>query len=616
MHNSNIVKMKWQDSKFDLSCTNFADLGFYANQVVYSRVIGPNSKFDLNLNMAMEFPQTIASELNYTRPNVKLRAFFVPFSSVWSSFNDWLVETKERTTQQVLPYSPGIREDYLLRAFLDGYKSGGTRISSYGIWTAGTSSSYDFSCNIDEGLNENGTYTKQYYKLTRYGNNVLTTLHALGYKLNFASTYSSTSYGNVFNGLPLLAYGRVYCDYFQDVNDAVTYHEWNPRRWTSSSSNNLSQAELNEIISCMAATPICLSENWSELASSQPRCSTSASRLTQENSPTVQFQNQTNPTLWAEGFGTNSTSDKTPTDIPSVLSNEGGNMNPDYRGLNKAMIMAAGRVADFVHRRWAGANSLFNRYFAEYGIQLPESLDRAQYLGTTSIGCSTHAIENTAGMTPSTQQGALGAKCFRKSAFGNGSFTYKAKEWGIIMLYANLEQTCKPAFGVNPFIYSNTLGNMYFQDFDGIGFQAVGRRCLGAGNYKSSDGYDGGTGVFGYLPRYWHYKVGFDQCLGNLDMERNSRTAEFGVRSLGSNTAVSTAQNYRYPFSVSNLSDIPLDELVSDSYTNNRFIARFDLGITLTAPMAPLFRTWDFENDGTSNREVEVNVDPKTKSDG
>lgn len=616
MHNSNIVKMKWQDNKFDLSCTNFADLGFYANQVVYSRVIGPNSKFDLNLNMAMEFPQTIASELNYTRPNVKLRAFFVPFSSVWASFNDWLVETKDRTTQSLLPYCPGIREDLLLRTFMDGYTSGSTRISSLGVWTAGTSSSYDFCSNIDSGLNSSGTYTKQYYKLTRRGNNVLTTLHALGYKLNFANSYSASSYGNIFNALPLLAYGRVFCDYFQDVNDAATYHEWNSRRWTSSTNNILTQIELNEIVFSMASNPICLSENWSELASTLPTCSTSASRLSQEKSPTVQFQNQTNSTLWSEGFGTNSTTDKTPNDIPSVLSNEGGNMNPDYRGLNKAMVMCAGRVADFVHRRWAGANSLFNRYFAEYGIQLPESLDRAQYLGTTSIGCSTHAIENTAGMTPSSQQGALGAKCFRKSAFGNGSFSYKAKEWGIIMLYANLEQTCKPAFGVNPFIFGNTLGNMYFQDFDGIGFQAVGRRCLGAGNYKTSDGYDGGTGVFGYLPRYWNYKVGFDQCLGNLDMNRNSRTAEFGVRSLGSNTEVATAQNYRYPFSRQNISDLPLDELVGDSYTNNRFIARFDLGITLTAPMSPLFRTWDFENDGTSNREVEVNVDPKTKSDG
>lgn len=616
MHNSSIVKMKWQDNKFDLSCTNFADLGFYANQVVYSRVIGPNSKLDLNLNMAMEFPQTIASELNYTRPNVKLRAFFVPFSSVWASFNDWLVETKDRTVQEVLPFCPGIREDNFLRSFLHSYHNGTARVSSIGVWTAGTSSSYDFCSNIDAGLNASGTYGVQYYKLTRYGNNVLTTLHALGYKLNFAYTYSSSSSGNVFNALPLLAYGRVFCDYFQDVNDNVTYHEWNSRQWTNTSNNLISQTELNALLTTMASSPICLSDNWSELASSLPRCSTAASRLTQEKSPTVMFQNQTNSTLWQEGFGVNSTTDKTYTDIPSVLSNEGGNMNPDYRGINKAMVMCAGRVADFVHRRWAGANSLFNRYFAEYGIQLPESLDRAQYLGTISIGCSTHAIENTAGITPSSQQGALGAKCFRKSAFGNGSFTYKAKEWGIIMLYANLEQTCKPAFGVNPFIYGNSLGSFYFQDFDGIGFQAVGRRCLGAGNYKTSDGYDGGTGVFGYLPRYWHYKVGFDQCLGNLDMNRNSRTAEFGVRSLGSNTAVSTAQNYRYPFSRQNLSDLPLDQLVSDSYTNNRFIARFDLGITLTAPMAPLFRTWDFENDGTSNREVEVNVDPKTKSDG
>lgn len=616
MKNSNLVKMKWQDSKFDLSCTNFADLGFYANQIVYSRVIAPNSKFDLNLNMAMEFPQTIASELNYTRPNVKLRAFFVPFSSVWASFNDWLVETKERSTSQVLQYCPGLREDILLRGILASTAYGSTRISSFGIWTAGTSTNFDFSCNIDSGLNATGTYTVQYYKLTRRGNNVLTSLHALGYKPNFAFTYSTSSYGNVFNALPFLSYGRVYCDYFQDVNDASNYHEWNSRKWTNASTNNLSQVDVDEIISSMATKPICLSENWSELASINPRQSTNTSRNLQGASPTVQFQNASNATLWGEGFNTNNTTDKSITDIPSVLSNEGGNMNPDYRGINKAMVMVAGRVADFVHRRWAGANSLFNRYFAEYGIQLPESLERAQYLGTTSIGCSTHAVENTAGVSPSTAQGALGAKCFRKSAFGNGSFTYKAKEWGIVLLYANLEQTCKPAFGVNPFIYSNSLGNMYFQDFDGIGFQAVGRRCLGAGSYKSSDGYDGGTGVFGYLPRYWHYKVGFDQCLGSLDMQRNSRTAEFGVRSVGSQTAIVTADRYRHPFNSINTGDSSLDELVADSYTNNRFIARFDLGITLTAPMAPLFRTWDFENDGTSNREVEVNIDPKTKSDG
>lgn len=615
MKNSNLVKMKWQDTKFDLSCTNFADLGFFANQVVYTRVIAPNSKIDLNLNLAMEFPQTIASELNYTRPNVKLRAFFVPFSSVWASFNDWLVETKERTTSQVLKMCPGVFENVLLRSFMAGYASSGSRKSSLGTWTAGSSSDYDFSCNIDEGLNSSGTYTVQYYKLTRRGNNVLTTLHALGYKLNFASTYSNSVIGSLFNAMPLLAYGRVFCDYFQDVNDSITYHEWNNRRWTSSN-NYLSQTEVADVLFNMATKPICLSENWSELASSLPQQSTSTSRLSKADSPTVQFQNQSNQTLWKEGFGSNNSSDQTATDIPSVLSNQSGNMNPDYLGLNKAMVMVAGRVADFVHRRWAGANSLFNRYFAEYGVQLPESLERAQYLGTTAIGCSTRSVENTAGLTPSTPQGSLGAKCFRKSAFGNGSFTYKAKEWGIVMVYANLEQTVKPAFGVNPFIYGNTLGSMYFQDFDGIGFQPVGRRCLGAGNYKASDGYDGGTGVFGYLPRYWNYKVGFDQCLGALDMQRNSRTAEFGVRSCGSETSRVTADQYRHPFTSQNSGDSPLDELVSDSYTNDRFIARFDFGITLTAPMAPIFRTWDFENDGTSNREVEVNIDPKTKSDG
>lgn len=165
-------------------------------------------------------------------------------------------------------------------------------------------------------------------------------------------------------------------------------------------------------------------------------------------------------------------------------------------------------------QRWLEKNARYGRRYIEqiaahFGVRVPDyRLDRAEYLGSNRAPIS---VSEVLQQSQTTSDSPLGD--FAGHAVGAGVASmrpYRCDEHGYIIGILSFVPRASYGEGVpRQFIKHNYL-DFAFPEFDRLGEQPI--------EYQELDGYSANIGgnTFGYVPRYWEYKKAFNRYCGEF----------------------------------------------------------------------------------------------------
>lgn len=148
----------------------------------------------------------------------------------------------------------------------------------------------------------------------------------------------------------------------------------------------------------------------------------------------------------------------------------------------------------------------------------------------TYLGGSTHPVQvsdviNTSYVEDATNENALGAMAGKGMAYGNSSHVdFTAPEHGyLICIYHVQPQIDYPANFIDPTVLRFERFDFQIPQFDSLGFEPV-RICniMDIGDYTSTSEPNVVPNpqlTVGWLPRYWSYKTDIDTCTGAFSLD-------------------------------------------------------------------------------------------------
>lgn len=197
-------------SKLDLPFDHTSTGMFMLLQPVFYRPTLKTESLDMRFTSVVRPNPLVVPTFGRIRQN--LRHFFVPYRLIfpnWEEFINDVIASNYDASSQVVGV-PNFSSNDLMTLFF-GLANPGDTTSQYGLATI-------VSNPVTSPQNYDFLYSGNYWKLTRLGRNFYKILYSLGYELVGASKLF------LFNALALLAYAKIYSDWYtnsQYLNDAL-----------------------------------------------------------------------------------------------------------------------------------------------------------------------------------------------------------------------------------------------------------------------------------------------------------------------------------------------------------------------------------------------------------
>lgn len=178
-------------------------------------------------------------------------------------------------------------------------------------------------------------------------------------------------------------------------------------------------------------------------------------------------------------------------------------------------LTALRAASDYAKRnQLAGARNL-DRYLARYGVSLDSAkLNRSLFIHEYNDIIQFGDVTATA----STDGAILGDFAGKGIGYSKSSFNFSTDEFGMLFIIT----TIVPRIGYYQGMHRENMHISRFDfltgEFDALGVQAVSRAELYMplmANEKGDVDVNAVEFPFGYIPRYGHYKVGYDQITGD-----------------------------------------------------------------------------------------------------
>lgn len=411
--------------------------------------------------------------------------------------------------------------------------------------------------------------------------------------------------GDRINALPLLAYYRIWLDYYMD--SSLQDHSLYVRQFNEAIKNGGNIGSSVMFPDFLITRSCCFRKDYYTTAKVNPQDG-QPSKVTvdvagTDLNPTMSVSSQSNIKLNSNGTvsGTGSISGAT-TAIGQFTVEA---------------LRAANAAQRYSERNNFVGSKIINRILAHFGIApSAERLDMAEFLGGSEFPIEIGDVTSSASTAGQGQLGTsgLGAQAGKGLGGGKGTVSYHAKEHGIWMSVMSI----LPEVGYYqalPYpwtrgVYGDPL-DYYTPEFENLGYQIVLNKevyCNTPSNSNYTD-YDP-DGVFGYVPRYADYKFHNDVLAGDFVGELpNNAPSAMGAQM--------DAWHLFRKFSYSNSSPLALNENFVTCYnTNNDFDRIFqvnrndldhfyfniDMDVKATRPMTGFTEpTLDATNTGDGN---------------
>lgn len=562
-------------SQHDLSCQHITTSDFMTFNVAKAMELVPNQSVNIQMQtFARLEPLAVPT---FGRALIKNRAYFVPFRTVWTAWNDFITDVPhiyDNGEMSQVSTVPTVNTNALSRIFLDDAYS--TEVQS--------TSAYDFDYITYTGSSSNNISNHSYGKFTALGRHTYKLLRSLGYTVDF------TSRNHAVSALPLLALCRVYFDYYYPSQ----YSSDEESAWLQSFFQNNGTVgtggyffTLDDLIRMFkVVTKVSYDTDYFTSAWDNPNAPNSGLA----SSVVINDINNPDHDIVYDGL-------QGVTTAPVIASESAGTIER----LSQFALNALRSLSDYLKRNQISGSRVIDRYLARFGVKLRnEQLNRSVYLGEYLQDIKFGDVISSA----STEDATLGAYAGRGVSFGNGNFSFDADEYGMMIIVSTIIPETQYYQGENR--HCNHLSKLDFftPEFDNLGTQAMACTELYVPTGGMPPTYR--DKVFGFTPRYAEYKVPHSQITG-----------DFIVRSLNTGKDAWTLFRDVSPF----VNEVGIDNLEhsitfvegQDSEQYNRIFTYVgtdadkiniihDFNIQSNFPGKSLYDTYEFENEDKAQK--------------
>ena len=485
--NVNIASVK--PNKFDLSCKHITTTDFGLLRPIYSRMMVPADKFEVSVNSFHRLDPMVAP--NNSDMNVHTRAFFVPFRTFIPNFNEFIANTPGVYAGSLnqLVKVPTFTATALLNAFQDN--SLGTIVASD---KAGDIFFRDQIANVWKKI-----------KLTPRGRCFYNLLLSLGYNFRFDPVNAGDLDKQVYSALPLLSYLKVWIDwyvpsrfYFTDSTITTLQKILSP----GPAGISIITAEL---LSISKALCVFFTEDYFSNCLSNPFG---------DNKP------QVTPVVKTTAFdGTTVTTSVDNLKNGAVVTSTDEEAMTQFNALS---IKSLGAIQAMLNRNAIVNQKLKDYIKINYGLEPNlDTLNMSHYLGSSLdqliVG---DVMSNADTMQASGKVGAvLGQYAGKGLGSSDAKFSCHASEFGMFLVLQDI--TPRPFYyqGVHVEHKATSRYDFFDPTFDGIMTEAVPYSRLDNTCHNDKLLTPQPDSIFGYMPVYSDYKVGYDILSGNFRMD-------------------------------------------------------------------------------------------------
>lgn len=565
-------------NKFDNSCHHVTTANFFEFTPAYAVELVPRSKLSVR-------HKTFVRSAPLDKPclgsmHVNNRAFFVPFRTVWKPFSDFVTDVPFISSSSVTPLSSV--PFFTMKELLGALTLNAGSVASFSEVTTGNA--FDFTTGSNN------------YVLTHLGRRVYKVLIGLGYKLDV----SSSMINYPMSALPLLCFAKVFIDWYWPAQYSQTaQYQSVVQIFQREGSYQLTLNELYTILRTLQFSCYDTDDLFSQAFDnpSGPNAGTYSSSI--DFSDITYLGSPYSSNVPAVGFVDNSgdsTSNGTPAYTPSYTKN--GSSSSSMVRITKYGLDTLKAVQSYVRRhQLTGARSL-ERMLAQYGVLLDaDKLDRSYYLGSDTFPFEVGDVFSNA----ETADASLGAYAGKGIAYSEKTFDADVDEFGMFFIVNSFIPDIAYVQGIDRNVRHLTRFDFLQGEFDGLGVQAITKPELLTQTLDVNYGLDP-DGIFGFAPRYYEKKVGYDRLSG--DFVLNSRntdllawsTARIFDPSQWSNAQLVHDFSFIFPTDYRQYNRVFLGGLESDDADDGFILIHRD-DVTLRAPLKPLYEIGDFDEE-------------------
>lgn len=518
------------NTKLDLGHQHITTANFMQLNVDYIREMVPGEKIDCKMEtFARMNPLTVPT---FGRASIRNRAFFVPFSSIFRGWNDFLTDNVHYASDgfqgsaSTLTWVPRVTNSTLAACFTGSITSS---VTGAGMLYGTTDPNYDVTWT-SAGAN---------YNYTVKGRQAIKMLEALGYKIDWTKVNVIGANDPQFSAMPLIAMAKIFTDWyfpqqymnltaFERLKFLTTYD-------VAAGPIVLSALDVREIL--LLCAYVCYDSDYFVSAwdtPNQPNAGNYSSDFKLVNLDSVNDTLGYTGSVVAsryyteKGYVTNNSGSATadnrlggadaPYIVPMIAVTDsvgGSNKALQPTPISEYLLHGLHALTDFMKRNQLAGSRVFDRYLARFGKALPaEKLNRSRYLGAAMQNLQIGDIMSTS----DTSGAELGKFAGKGISYGNGHFDYSTDEFGYFIVLSSIVPATGYYQGVDRQVMRVGKTDFWQPEFDSLGVQPITANELylpTAPEYATMTG-NAEEQIFGFTPRYADYKVAHDQLTGNF----------------------------------------------------------------------------------------------------
>lgn len=511
--------------------------------------------------------------------------FFVPYRTIFAGFNDMIGDVPHLFSDET--------SDFVSNVPFVRYSDFAKLFTESGMCTS-VETGYDFQ--YSDGVNVVNM------KFTSLGRFAYKLLRSLGYNWTF-----STQVDKSVSALPLLAVCRVYYDYYltsqyasNSVYDKIlslfTYNNSDVYSYPI-----LKSPELFEIVNFLYK--VYYQSDWINSAWDNPNSPNDGLAST-VSIPDISDDGSYQSRVTNEEY---TYKDGTDAAITRTMKTQGATT---LTNISQYVVNALRKLTDYLKRNQIAGSRVIDRYLARFGVELKaEKLNRsfkvASYMQDIQFGDVTS--------TSDTSGANLGAYAGKGISYGDGNFNFSTDEYGMLIFVTTIIPKVSYYQGEQRHVNHLTRLDFWTPEFDQLGTQAMASSEVYVapnGREVEINAPDYYNQIFGFVPRYSEYKVGYDQITGDyllpsLNSGKDSwnlyRDVTPFVDAMGLD-GVKHSESF-----INGIDSFQYNRIFYNTDDNaDKFNVIHNFNISGSFPGAGLYDTYEFENE---DKKQHVNVD-------
>ena len=584
----------------NLSTTAVLTTDFFTPRVIYAHEFVPKEKWHVRVDsltrcLPLQKPA-------YADIKANLRAFFVPMRCLYYQWNNWITDTNSggdmlsqmfyfTTSDLILCLDTASYTDVIKRVALR-FDSASMPDPTQGEPT-GAPSAYDFAYISTE---DDAQYTSgkagiiTYVTLNAKGRQIWSLLSGLGYKFNtlrdvtnYLTTYNTDP--NEKSAMPLLAYLKIWLDYYCNPRDTVNYklangflnHYYKADDTYIGLFGSYNLYDLFDLVSTVD-----YSLDYFTSAFEQPF---GPGANTLNTVPTI--SDPSNSGLTADNqLG-----------YPEIYQSTPSQTDVLTQYLDTGLHLLSDALRRF---QFAGLDNI-SRYLLQRGVKLrSEYNNRSIYIGHKESAFTISDVTSTGDSELANYKGqAINYNL-------NGNFSFDSEEFGYIIMISTVTPDVKYITGEQRHIHHLTKDQVFSEEYEALGVQGIRADelcgvCLHYADLPSRNGIPGNA-IVGYTDKFGEYKANPHAVLSG-DFIFGSRNVGYDEWHLFRDIEKRTMLNSAFRHSNDRGQYDRIFGIQNNQYDG--FIQVFNINCQPSLPMSSMFESYEYECDKCASVAVQ-----------